>query len=184
MKLSVYISIIVLSLFASCVETDPVSTIPEIDFKSFDLYIATDSLDNTYLAGLLEFSFIDGDADIGMYGSSIPFDSTDINNFNVILTPFEKLDGRYFEIEIDTSKPLPYYTIFHDTKLDRVGQNKTIKGIIKVEVPYKIIPDYDTIRYDFYIVDRAKNKSNIETTTDIGFKGITLPRAQLKRASQ
>jgi hypothetical protein len=62
-----------------------------------------------------------------------------------------------------------------DTPLDRVGQNKTVKGFIRIEMYFFVIPEYDTIRYDFYIVDRALNKSNIESTSDIGFKGITLP---------
>jgi hypothetical protein len=61
------------------------------------------------------------------------------------------------------------YFISKHEQLNRVGQNKTVKGEIKVQIYYFLAPPYDTIRYDFYIVDRNGNKSNIESTTDIAF---------------
>jgi hypothetical protein len=173
---------IFLAVYA-CVKTEPVSPVPEITFKSFELVDAIDtSLQNKYKMGILEFSFIDGDADIGMYEVPNPDDAFDENNYNLFLIPYEKRDSTYYKIKIDTTDtthPPPYYTIMHDTKLDRAGQNKTIKGTIIVNIPYFTLPEYDTMRYDFYIVDRVRNKSNIESTTDIGFNGLTLPRSPL-----
>ena len=161
-----------------CVKTEPVSTIPQITFKRFELFDAIDtSLGNHILRGVLKFSFIDGDADIGMDGTIDATDTVVTDKYNLFLVPFEKIDTNYYPIAQDTLLPVPNYRIAHDVKMDRTGQNKTIKGTITVNIDYYTVPQYDTIRYDFYILDRAKNKSNVEVTNDIGFKGITLPSA-------
>lgn len=158
----------------ACIKTEPVSPVPEVEFTTYELVEAIDTLGNPLIIGKLEFSFIDGDADFGMDGL---WDTVTWNemNYNVFLKPYEKIDTLYYPIPDDSSKPPPYYRIMRDTPLDRVGQNKTVKGFIRIEMYFFILPEYDTIRYDFYIVDRALNKSNIESTSDIGFKGITLP---------
>jgi hypothetical protein len=164
------ISVVIIS---GCVETEPVSIIPEITFNKFELYyIIADSTDfnDKKLIGLLEFKFIDGDADIGI-PEDIANDSTlpDSIRFNVFMFPFEKVNGSYIPIPFDTSIfPPPFFIIKYDEKLNRVGQNKTIKGIIRLDM-FDLPVGYDTIRYDFFIKDRAGNKSNIESTTDIGF---------------
>lgn len=166
--------ILLSAAFYSCIETEPVSPIPEVKFETYDLAMGMDSLGNHLLIGNLEFSFIDGDADFGMDGI---WDTVTWNelNYNVFLKSHEKIDTLYYPIPDDSTKPPPYYRVMRDTPLDRVGQNKTVKGFIRIEMYFFVIPDYDTIRYDFHIVDRALNKSNIESTSDIGFKGITLP---------
>lgn len=152
----------------SCIKVEPVSTIPEITFKSLGLAIMTDtSLDNpNLLVGVLVFDFIDGDADIGI-PEDYANDTTlpDSLRYNLFLTPYSKIDGVYSLIEYDEDTP-PYYYIKENDKLERVGQNKTIKGTITLTIVD--LPVYDTIRYDFYIRDQAGNNSNIETTNDLG----------------
>lgn len=144
----------------TCEPFEKVSEIPNITFKDFELY-EIDTFSNIIKAGKLTFTFIDGNADIGVNPEYSP--SNDSINFYLI--PFEKLNGEYFQIPDDTLK----YQIRSNEKLDRVGQNKTIKGEISLLIYYFITPPHDTIRYDFYIFDRAGNQSNIEETTDIGF---------------
>jgi hypothetical protein len=170
----VFSSILIAFLILACIKTEPVSPIPEVEFKNYELFEAVDTLGNHLIVGKLEFSFIDGDADFGMDGL---WDTVTWNerNYNVFLKPYEKIDTLYYPIPDDSTKPPPYYRVMRDTPLDRVGQNKTVKGFIRIEMYFFIIPEYDTLRYDFYIVDRALNKSNIESTSDIGFKGISLP---------
>jgi hypothetical protein len=175
MGMKIYLTAIVLLtvVVASCVKTEPVSPVPEITFKRFEVFYAYDTLLEQYIpVGELEFSFIDGDADIGMYEEDIIEDTTgwDERNYNVFLTPYQKIDTLYYLIEPDSSKPPPYYTIWHDSKLDRVGQNKTIKGDITLTL--NDLPEFDTIRYEFFIRDRAGNESNLETTTDVSTKPI------------
>jgi hypothetical protein len=148
------------ALFAACEPLEKVSEIPEIQFKSFIMY-EIDTFDSRIKMGELIFSFIDGNADIGI----IQGRSDDTLNF--FLLPFQKLKGVYDSIDADTYGR--EYSILNDEKLVRTGQNKTIKGEIKLQVFYFTDPPYDTIRYDFYILDRAGNKSNVESTSDIGF---------------
>jgi hypothetical protein len=81
--------------------------------------------------------------------------------------PFHKVDMAYEPLNVDTFGRK--YAVLNDEALVRIGQDKTIKGEIKLQVYYFVIPSFDTIRYDFYIVDRAGNKSNVESTSDISF---------------
>jgi hypothetical protein len=159
--------VLILLILVACVKTEQVSPIPEIKFISLKVYLGYDSLLEQYLTvGELKFSFIDGDADIGIYPNNVDTVAWNVNNYNVFLIPYEKVDTSYVAIDLDHSNPPPYYTIWHDDKLDRVGQNKTIKGTITITI--LDLPQYDTIRYEFYIRDRAGHDSNTETTTDIG----------------
>jgi hypothetical protein len=162
----------ILFLFISCVKTEPVSIIPEITFKSLNLYQSYDSTKGvgTYNA-LLKFEFIDGDADIGL-SSSIASDTSlpDTIRYNIFLFPYEKIKGSYYAIVPDTSLhlPPPYYRITDDDKMTRSGQNKTLKGEITINMVDLPI-GYDTIRYEFFIKDAAGHKSNLQITNDIGF---------------
>ena len=45
--------------------------------------------------------------------------------------------------------------------MERLGQNKILKGTISVTFLYRLILPADTIKYDFYIKDRAYNVSNV-----------------------
>lgn len=160
-----YIFILMLVLIA-CKKIEVVSPIPEIAFKKFTLTDAVDTLlGNEIKLGELEFYFVDGDADIGLD----PNVSEEPYKYNLFLTPYQKIDGEYIKIELDTLLPPLNYRIPHHPKMDRVGQNKTIRGEIKVSIQYQIIPPFDTIMYEFYINDRALHSSNIERTSDIPF---------------
>jgi hypothetical protein len=108
------------------------------------------------------------DADIGIYEDQVDTNAWNPDNYNIFLIPYQKVDTSYIAIESDYTKPPPFYTIWHDTKLDRVGQNKTIKGSVSLLI--WDLPQYDTIRYEFYITDRAGHNSNTAITTDAGTK--------------
>ncbi len=166
-KIVLIICSIALCIDFACIETEPVSPEPEITFESLEGFLGYDSLGNLKTIGKLVFSFVDGDADIGMYRESIIYDSTgwDERNYNVFLFPYVKIDTNYFFLEPDSSLPPPYFTIWHHDNLDRVGQNKTVKGTITITL--EDLPPYDTVRFDFFIRDRAGHDSNIEATTDL-----------------
>ena len=152
--------------FFSCQKIEKVSPVPEINFKSFTVTDAYDTLGNRIKLGELVFSFIDGDADIGVDQTAQPGDS---NYYNLFLIPYKKVDGVYSEIEVDPYLPPLNYRIPYDSRMDRVGQDKTLKGEISLDIQYQVVPPYDTIRYDFYVRDRAYHKSNVASTTDITF---------------
>ena len=172
--MSKFIKIALLALiFVGCVEFEPVSDIPAIEFSNFEIALKTDSLGNISPWGTLEFKFIDGDADIGLYYDYVDLDNAipDSLKYNLFLREYRKTNtGDYVLIEQDTANPPFAFKIFHDEKLDRVGQNKIIQGYIRVDINYSLKPDYDTFRYEFYIYDRALHKSNVDTTNDISLK--------------
>jgi hypothetical protein len=154
-------------LFHACELPESVSSVPAITYKSFVLEDYKDSLGNQGKLGTLKFDFIDGDADIGSY--VYDYDTTEeslANKYNVFLIPFKKLtEGYYDSVKTEPLK----YIIRQNDKLERVGQNKTVKGEIAIRIQYSIIPAQDTLQYEFYILDRARNRSNSAYTSDIGF---------------
>lgn len=164
--------IIILSVFfilmQACQKIEKVDPVPEIKFKNFELENSSGDI-GTY-KGKLVFSFIDGDGDVGLFDyDTLNADST--LKYNLFLYPYKKIDSQYVEIDISHLEVPPFYRIGYDSKMDRVGQNKTLKGDVTLDIDYFEQKPFnsDTIRYEFYIVDRAGNQSNTEVTSDIGF---------------
>ena len=144
----------------SCKKIEEFSEIPEITFKDFILVDTLDKIGNKIKHGELIFDFIDGDGDIGI---EVPDSINNSDTSNLFFTLYKKIDGDF--VEVDTETPIEYRIPFMEPK----GQNKTLKGEIKIEFEYYLNFEYDTIKYEFYLVDRAKHKSNIESTPEISF---------------
>jgi hypothetical protein len=148
-------------LAVACEPVEKVSDVPEVTFKSFDL-LEMDTLDMKIMVGELAFKFIDGNADFGIDEGAQSEDTV-----NLFLIAYQKVDGVYDSLSMDTYGRK--YTVWNNENMVRVGQNKTIRGEIKLDIFYFLTPPFDTIRYGFYITDRAGNRSNIDYTSDIGF---------------
>lgn len=151
--------LITLITFVSCEREENISDIPQIGFKSLDGPFLIQQGTITSYGAELVFEFRDGDSDFGVDMTERPQDS-----INLYMLAFQKINGIYDSIDFNLYGRK--YTIKKDDKLDREG---SVKGEIKVLVTYVIKPPFDTIRYDFYILDRAGNKSNIESTSDISY---------------
>ena len=145
----------------SCRKIESLPEIPSISFKSFILIDTIDALGNEGKIGELTFDFEDGDGDIGLtQPDSLSADST---NFNLFFTLFGKIDGEFIEVsENDLETPLNYRIPY----IEKEGQNKALKGEIQIDFIYLLF-EHDTIKYSFFIVDRALHKSNVETTPEI-----------------
>ena len=145
----------------SCKKIESLPEIPSISFKSFILIDTIDALGNEGKIGELTFDFEDGDGDIGLtQPDSLSVDST---NFNLFFTLFGKIDGEFIEVsENDLETPLNYRIPY----IEKEGQNKALKGEIQIDFIYLLF-EHDTIKYSFFIVDRALHKSNVETTPEI-----------------
>jgi len=145
----------------SCKKIESLPEIPSISFKSFILIDTIDALGNEGKIGELTFDFEDGDGDIGLtQPDSLSADST---NFNLFFTLFGKIDGEFIEVsENDLETPLNYRIPY----IEKEGQNKALKGEIQIDFIYLLF-EHDTIKYSFFIVDRALHKSNVETTPEI-----------------
>lgn len=164
MKPFVKILILIITVLLSglsCQKIESLPEIPSISFKSFILIDTTDVLGNEGKIGELTFDFEDGDGDIGLTQPDSL--SADSSNFNLFFTLFSKTDGEFIEVsEDDLETPLNYRIPY----IKKEGQNKALKGEIQIDFIYLLF-EYDTIKYSFFIVDRALHKSNIETTPEI-----------------
>lgn len=167
MKKIAYISVLLALILAACPAPRKLPVEPRIEFRSFVLEEKTDPLGNLTLTGELRFDFEDGDGDIGIESPYDSIDQPDSLLYNLFLTVHEKVGGEYRMVDTSELETPPYYRV---PPLDREGQNKTLSGEIKVDIQYLVI-EYDTIRYSFYIMDRAFHRSNVDTTGEIIFTG-------------
>lgn len=161
MRIIKYLVIIIaaLPLLNSCRKIEQLPPAPLIKFTRFAVFDTTTLL-GKYKAGRLDFYFEDGDGDLGLQAPSGNMTDTT----NLYLTLFRKTGGIMAQApDNDPLKPLFYRIPF----MERLGQNKILKGTISVTFLYLSYYPGDTIRYDFYIKDRALNESNVASTSEI-----------------
>lgn len=162
MKVFIISAIIAVILVTACEEITTINPIPVIEFKEFTLEEGRDTLGNMVFEGKLLFSFSDDDgADLAYtpYGDTL---------YSIITVPYIKHpDNSYVESDFDTVNNYLIYD--EDMNISKVGQNQTLHGDIEITRYYFMIPA-DTVRYEFYIVDKDDNQSNVEVTSDIGFR--------------
>jgi len=147
--------------FWCCDPPQSFSKIPEIHFKSLEFKYITTGL-GTDLMPTLIFSFIDGDGDIGVS----PQDVDSISRIHY--TWYQKLPEGYVQHQFQTGKTTQSSAIPYEEVMNKDdANNKTLKGTIKItfDAPTNI-QGIDTMRIEFFIVDRARNKSNVEFTPD------------------
>jgi hypothetical protein len=159
----VYCQIVILTailLAGACTKIEQLPAVPSIEFTSFTVFDTIDILGNETKGGRLKFTFEDGDGDIGLKApSEIQTDTT-----NLFFSLFRKTDGIMTPApDNDPLKPSSYRIPY----LEREGQNKILKGTISVTFMYLLYSESDTIKYDFYITDRAGNESNTASTSEI-----------------
>jgi hypothetical protein len=148
---------------AGLVSCDPIEKLPpepSIKFTSFQVFDTTDDLGNDIKGGRLKFYFEDGDGDIGLKapGNGV------IDTVNLFFSLFRKTPSGFIPAPPDDIlKPSGYRIPY----MERTGQNKILKGTISVTLLYLFYQDTDTIRYDFYITDRALHESNTATTCTV-----------------
>lgn len=148
-------------LFASsCKKIENLPPEPRIEFRSFEIFDTLDILGNFSKGGRLKFYFEDGDGDLGLKEPTLPqSDST-----NLFLTLYKKEAGNF---EPADPNDILYPSDYRIPYMVRLGQNKILKGTISVTFIYLFYNPSDTIRYDFYIQDRAMHESNVATTCEI-----------------
>jgi hypothetical protein len=145
-----------LIILGACEKIQSFPPEPSIEFKEFILEDTAGGLRK----GTLVFTFVDGDGNLGIY----PGAPDSIRN--LFLEQQEKVNGEYLPVE--QIFPLHFRVLLHPN-MAREGQNKTLKGEIRLRLLYDFTP-WDTIRYEFYIVDNDQTKSNVEITPDIPIK--------------
>ncbi len=158
LKIALLTGMIALMTWA-CRKTEHYPPEPSITYRSFYFRDSVDYLGNKILTGTLTFYFIDGDGDLGMpdIDSLLPGDSSAANLFFSLY--YLRNNNIYPADEEEVKTPLSYRIPY----IRMTGRDKTMKGEVRVTFFYINFP-YDTIRYSFYVVDRAGHQSNTEET--------------------
>jgi hypothetical protein len=163
MKLAKYLTltIIFIVLFFSCGKIVKLPPTPFIRFRSFEVFDSTDILDNNVKGGRLNFYFEDGDGDLGLQP---PGGLTVVDSTNLFFILFRKTSGIFVKAaDNDPLKPSSYRIPY----MDRQGQNKILRGNIRITFLYLFSNPTDTIKYMFYIKDRTQNYSDTVSTCEI-----------------
>ena len=151
---------IALLIPVACTKIEHISPVPSIRFNSFTIFDTTDILGNISKAGKLNFYFEDGDGDVGL---KVPT-GNETDSTNLFFTLYRKTDGVMEPANEDD--PL-YPSSYRIPYMVRLGQNKILRGTISVTFLYLFYTPTDTIKYDFYLKDRALNESNVASTSEI-----------------
>jgi len=167
MKIKTFFSLLcIFGLFGwflgSCEVPASQSEIPKIKYKSLVIEDRMDSVALTKKA-VLTFSFSDGDGNIGVS----PQDRDTVSQIHYVW--HQKLpDGTYEIYQFLSGVTTQKHNIPYSSVMDRTqAQNKLLKGTIEIAIdPPSFLLDTDTMRVEFYIVDRAKNPSIPDRTPD------------------
>ncbi len=154
----IFFLILIIIFSISCEKAIDFSKVPQIELKEITFKKAENILQATVKRTKITFSVIDGDGDFGLENSHI--DST--SYYNLYTTLYAKIDGEFEEVDVEIPN-------FRTPFIEVQGRNKVLKATVIVLFDYprsqfiETLP-YDTIKYEFFVVDRALNKSNIIET--------------------
>ncbi len=147
-------------LISSCMKKEVYPDIPVIAYQNFVSVFDTGKIAKK---GYLTISFKDGNGDIGLRPEETqpPYDTGSIYYYNFIIDYYERQNGIY--VKLNTTVPfsarIPYLT--------PDDPNKAIKGFIVDTITLNPHPAHDTIKFKFFIYDRALHKSNTDSTPPI-----------------
>lgn len=146
--------------FCSCKQSARFSIIPKIEFVDLEKIANNYNYDDK---ANLTFYFQDGDGDIGLEGNISPSDTLPEQKYNLFINYYEKQNGQFVKIDsINNNARIPYLS-------------NNVPESIEGEITYEIyinnyLSPYDTVYFDFYIVDRALHRSNTVRTPEIIIK--------------
>ena len=172
-SISILFTFIFALLLLGCNKVKSYPKEPDISFKSLEIDFVLDDLGNKRKMAILTISFIDGDGDIGVLPEYLRLPSDTFSKIHYTwlykTIPDETNPGLYpldtFRFQgnrTETSARIPW-----DWVMDkRTAHNKFMKGSIeaKLSTPIFGISEIDTMLIDFFITDRANNKSNVVRT--------------------
>jgi hypothetical protein len=155
------IILIICTIFlGECGKIEQLPAIPRIEFRNFTVFDTTDILGNLSKGARLLFYFEDGDGDLGLDQPT----SADSDTTNLFLSLYRKKNGVMIPA---SSNDILYPSSYRIPYMERLGQNKILKGTVTVTIVYSFYTPGDTIMYDFKIRDRAGNESNVVNTCEI-----------------
>lgn len=157
--------------FSACNREPQYSIIPEITKFLGSDYIANGT-DIPYFK--ISFRFQDGDGDVGLntHDNYYPFDSTSTYYYNFFVNYYEKQHGVYTRID-SVTPPLGERIAYNsNARIPRMSENvpEPIEVDLTIDLSFNPFSLFDTIYYEFYIVDRALHQSNTFRTPDLILK--------------
>jgi len=164
-----FLSVIVAIIF-SCTKIENYPEIPEVSFEEIGIIDSTDVLGNPTKFVVLSFIVKDGDGDIGLReGDTIgPYHISSPYYYNLFIKELEKKGDQFIEVS-DTKFPRNYRIPY----LTPEGQNKNLKATVEVGIEYSYNARnplaFTIFKYEFYLVDRELQHSNIDTSYTIIF---------------
>ena len=159
----------IVSLFAlsfaliSCLPNDDFPIEPRLVYKGLSL---TDTVDGFTPLGYAHLRFTDGDGNIGM-NEDEQFQYDTVMNRNLFVIPYKKIDGEFILAEVAITN--------HVQIKPRLSNSEDpLEGDIDVglSLPSKTFQDTGQtviLRWEIFLVDRDKNKSNVITTEEYEF---------------
>jgi len=166
---NILFALIIVFALVSCKDYEEYPLEPKIEFIEFTVLRDAQGIDQR---GIIHISYTDGDGNIGLY----PEDTVAPYDYNLFIKYLEQQNGVFKEIFLVTPRYINDTTLVYDTAtfnaripiLTPAGRNKAIRGEIEdtlfINNP---LSQYDTIKFEAYIVDRDLNKSNTIATPPI-----------------
>lgn len=161
-------AIFILPLFAliACLKPKELPLEPVI--TSADFFPNPDS------TGTMIIGFTDGDGDVGLAPGDTfpPYNTSSKFNFNLYLNYYEYQNGawvRLVNIDEETGDTINPFS-YRIPVLETDGKDKTLEGEIEIDMPFiyfNPFSDFDSLRYEIELYDRALNKG-------VGQTGIIL----------
>lgn len=148
---------------SSCLKQEDFPNRPDVTYIGFFPNLAATSKADSL--GFVKFEFTDGDGDLGLNpGDTLgEFALGQPYYYNLFIRYFERQNGTFTEV----IPPLPFHVRFN--RLTSVGGNGSIQGEMDVRIFVNPSSVYDTVKYEMYIVDRAKQHSDTLMTEELVF---------------
>lgn len=156
MKLKAIFVILIIIITFQCTKPPQYPSEPQIDFKQVAVMDTTDILGNVHSLYIIAFKILDGDGDFGFKTEDTINSSSNFNNF--LIDIFIKNNNTVTKITNDTvnyNGKIPW--------VKPVGLNTYYKSTVLFSLDIYSL-NFDSIQFKFFVLDRAKNKSNSETT--------------------
>lgn len=156
-----FISLIALVVWTGCLKREEFPNEPKLEYIGFvpnpNPTSQADSI------GFVRFRFTDGDGDLGLNPADTfgDFAQGQFYYHNLFVHYLEKQNGEYVEFV----PVFPFHSRFRS--LTPSGGDKSLQGIMDVGVFARPGTQWDTVRYEIFIVDRALNHSDTIVTEDI-----------------
>lgn len=149
------VNILIFSVFTillfSCRREENYPNEPIVKFKEFT-FTDTSIIGNLVKQGRLTFTFTDGDGDIG-------YDTISSRQNTIFLTKFRMQNDTLRQVETLVEMSYFVHKIFKDDNQHAISGEMQVADLNEFSYSFG-----DTIMYKFYIIDRAGNRSNIDST--------------------